>query len=399
MSTPTPRRAPTHLDFFRHVLRSIDKLPAKSRPGLIGVILFMLLSMVALNVLGGQASVVVGLLGIAGAIVVIATAGRYAPLLVVILLAFCISIIYLNRQPASEFAPTVVEARDPSRVAVKQAGIVGKETVDDSALVSGNIRFRDTHAAVQGAFVDVEGYGDVWDTTDVKGFFAIKVPRRVIKLHRDSVTLAIQTSRTDLFNAPFDGRPFGITLEPLPASVAGAPPRAEAYVLFAAFHGGSPEGWTPPATVGGQEGFHARLVLDSVKTVQDGSVSDTYWRFDVNVNDVHAITIPERAYDQSSGRNLLHLAGEVTVDLPRASPFLIHIRGLRDAFIGVHQINGFQFVDGASLPTEQPVHRQLLVEHETDRGKGEFIFYYTLVRRGTPNIRPSSGAGVAAALG
>lgn len=406
MATATPtRRVLGYLDVVRPVLRSIDKLPAKSRPGLIGVILYMVLSMVVLKVLGKhEASYVIGILGIGGAIVVIATAGRYALRFVLVLLAFCFSIIFLNRMPA--LAPTVVDAQEPAPAAIKVAENGEKQAESDSALVSGNVRVHGTNAAVQGAFVDVEGYGAGLDTTDAKGYFEIRVPRGILKMRGDSVKLAVATAQVEFFVMPFQGRPFEIALTPPPAApvapaapVTWIPSRAEGMAAFAGFRPGAPA--TGASFPGAQEGFRARLVLDSVKTLHDGSRSDTYWRFDVRVNDAPAITIRQRAYDRASGRNLLHLGGEVMVTLPQASRLSLHIRGLRDAFIGVHQINGYGLVEGESLRPEQPVHGEIAV-HGDDPDKGDFVFYYTLVRRGTPTIRvnpAAAGATAAAELG
>jgi len=53
----------------------------------------------------------------------------------------------------------------------------------------------------------------------------------------------------------------------------------------------------------------------------------------------------------------------------------------------VHQVNGDAWVYEQSLRPEQPVQYQMHVVHESDRDRGEFIFYYTVVRRGTPNLR------------
>jgi hypothetical protein len=388
----TSRRALSVLNVVRPVLRSIDRLPPRARPGLLGLILYMLLSMAILGIFDGKdASIALGVLGIGGAIVVIATVGRSATLYVVILLAFCMFIIYLNRRPP--VADTVIKAHEPVESEVKTPGVVPKMTGDDSALIAGNVRYRTTNAAVQGAFVDVEGYGAGSDTTDAKGYFEIRVPRRIITLHRDSVTLAILTTQTTMFTAPFDGRPYGITVEPPAAPVASVPPLANGRATLALrleSPGAHPAG---SAGKGEQDGFRARLVLDSVKTLHDGSASDTYWRFDLNVNSLHAITIRQRAYDRRAGKNLLHLGGEVTIVVPQASPRLsLHIRGLRDAFIGVHQVNGHTEVEGQSLQPEQPVSGAVLVRGDNPNN-GEFVFYYTLVRRGIPNIRANAAGG------
>jgi hypothetical protein len=262
-------------------------------------------------------------------------------------------------------------------------------TRSDSATVSGNVRYTGTNDPVAGAFVDVDGYGARSDTTSESGYFEIQVPQRIIKQRRDSVMLAIRTrTRTEIVSRPIVEAPFRIALAPAAAAPAARAAPADGSAPHAARARASLSGsmqrsrGLPPAR---QERIETRLVLDSVKILHDGSASDTYWRFDVTVNNRHAITIPQRAYDRRPGRNLLHLAGEVTIAVPQSSPHLsLHIRGLRDAFIGVHQVNGRTDVDGASLHPERPAKGTLVVRGDNPNN-GDFIFYYTLVRRGTPN--------------
>lgn len=382
------RRISTSLDFVRPILRSIDKLPTKSRPGLIGVIVFMVLAIATMKLLAGSAAeIVIMILGVAAAMIVIATGSRrdgWSVVLVVALLGFSYLLLAHIKPDQAHAAGVVVSA--------------GADAGNDSAVVSGRIRYADTNDPVGGAFVDVEGYGARSDTTSESGWFEIRVPRRILRQRNDSVALAIRTTHTELFVHPL--RDFPLTLS-LKAPLA-APPAA-------------PTAWRQPTAARGlarlaasverarplvaQQAVEARVILDSVKTLHDGSGNSTWWSFDVDVNHAHAMTIPQRSYDRNPHRNMLHLGGEVTADMPRGGHLTIHIRGLRNAFIGVNQVNGDAWIFEQSLRPEQPVQYQMHVVHEDDAGKGEFVFYYTVVRRGTPNLRagtsPSASPAVA----
>ncbi|MFL5539165.1 MAG: hypothetical protein ACJ8J0_09235 [Longimicrobiaceae bacterium] len=390
MATTPPRpRRPIYL--FHAILRSINKLPPKARPGLIGVIVWVMLSLGALRVVGGTDAVMaITVMGLGAAIVVIATAPpRHARHYVAFLLVFCLSIAWLNRKP--RYADKVVPAKDLAAVSEADSERVASRVVpDDSTLVSGNVRYRGTNMAVSGASVDVEGYGAGSAMTDDKGYFGINVPRRHIKIHGDSVTLAIRVSETvtHMFSAPFQGRPFLVSLDPPPASVAENAEATAGRAMLTAF----PETLAPAPAAAAQEGLRARVVLDSVRTLHDGTAGSTWWRFDLNVNSVHAVTIPQRSYDRRRDKNLLYLGGEVTIVVPQSSRLSLHMRGLRDAWIGVRQANGYAHIDGAALQPEQPVHGQILVRSDNPND-GDFIFYYTVVRRGTPNVRANAASG------
>ena len=388
-TTPPRPRRPIYL--FHAILRSINKLPPKARPGLIGVVVWVMLSLGALKVIGGTDAVMaITVMGLGAAIVVIATAPpRYARHYVAFLLVFCLLIAWLNRKP--RYADKVIPAKRLEAVSEADSEkVASRASPDDSTLVSGNVRYRGSNVAVAGAFVDVEGYAAGSDTTDGKGYFEINVPRRIIQLHGDSVTLAISLSDTvtHMFSAPFAGRSLAVALEPPPAPVAAGASAEAGRAMLTAF----PEAPGSALAASAQEGLRARVVLDSVKTLHDGTAGSTWWRFDLNVNGVHEITIPQRSYDRRREKNLLYLGGEVTIVVPQNARLSLHMRGLRDAWIGVHQANGYAHIDGATLQPEQPVRGQILVRSE-DPDDGDFIFYYTVVRRGTPTVRVNAATG------
>ncbi|HVG46207.1 MAG TPA: hypothetical protein VM890_15800 [Longimicrobium sp.] len=384
MATATASRGNSNLilDILRAFLRSIDKLPPRSRPGLIGVVVFMILSVATMKLLAGSsAEIVILVLGSAVALIVIGTGRRdwFSVAYVVALLGFCCFLLNHIKAGAPPLAGKVV--------------LPDSTTSSASATVSGNVRYTGTNEPVAGAFVDVDGYGARSDTTSESGWFEITVPQWLVKQRRDSVTLAIRTrARTDVVSRPIVEAPFRIALAPAAAAPAapaapvdGAAPNAARARASLTGSMQRSRGLPPARPLQRQEKIETRLVLDSVKILHDGSASDTYWRFDITVNNRHAITIPQRAYDRRPGKNLLHLAGEVTVALPQSSPhLLLHIRGLRDAFIGVHQVNGQADVDGASLQPERPAQGTVVVRGD-NANNGDFIFYYTLVRRGAPN--------------
>ena len=376
MATATAsRRSSIILDFLRPLLGSIDRLPARTRPGLIGVVVFIILAIATMKLLpGSSAEIAILIIGSAAALIVIGTGRRdaYSVIYLLVVLGFCFLLLNHIKAGALPVGDVVVRAAPATR--------------SDSAMVSGNVRYTGTNEPVAGAFVDVDGYGARSDTTSESGYFEIQVPRRIIKQRGDSVMLAIRTrARTDMVGRPIVEAPFRIALAP--AAAAPASP-ADSAVPNAARARASLNGAmqrSPARPLQRQEKIETRLVLDSVKILHDGSASDTYWRFDVTVNNRHAITIPQRAYDRRPGKNLLHLAGEVTVAVPQSSPHLaLHIRGLRDAFIGVHQVNGRTDVDGASLRPERPAQGAVVVRGDNP-SNGDFIFYYTVVRRGTPS--------------
>lgn len=376
----TATELPTQ-DLISRILRSIDKVPPKSRAGLIGVVLYVVLSVAVMKLLAGTAAeVVIGVLGLAGALTVIATGGKdvYTALNAALLLAFCWLLLgHIRPVPPAPSAETRVVRPDTT-------------TRSDSVMVSGNVRYAGSNDPVRGAFVDVDGYGGRSDTTSESGYFEIRVPQWIVKQRSDSVTLAIRTpTRTDMVVRPMRDAPFRIAVAP-PPSVPMAPA-----TRF------GPDGSAPaarlasfaslPAAALAQGRIDARFILDSVKTLHDGTSGGTWWRFEVRVNDAPALSIPQRTYDRTPRSSVLRLGGEVPLAIS-SDPVSIQILGLRDAIIGVHQIVGQGWIHGAQLRPEQPVPYQLRVVHEKDRDKGEFIFYYTVIRRGTPSAGASHPA-------
>jgi hypothetical protein len=388
-TVPATATEPPAPDVISRILKSIDKVPQKSRAGLIGVVLYVVLSVATMKLLAGTAGeIVIGVLGIAGAMIVMSTGGRnaYTAFNTVLLLGFCWLLLAYSKPGPPPAGPEVVQ--------------VDTTSSNDTAEISGNVRYVGTHDPVAGAFIDVDGFGDRSDTTSESGYFAIRVPRWIIRQRSDSVMIAIRTaSRTNFVVRSVREVPLRISVPPLSA----APPAPTASVAPAAMEASDAaraRAWLtaartlPPVALRlEQERFDARFILDSVRTLHDGTKWGTWWRFEVRVNDTPALSIPQRTYDRT--RSVLRLGGEVPLAGSTGTPVSIQIRGLRDAFIGVHQIVGQGWVHGAQLRPEQPVPYQLRVVHERDRDKGEFIFYYTVIRRGTPNLGASPPADAA----
>jgi hypothetical protein len=337
----------------------------------------------------------VGILGLASIPIILATAQRYAIVLIGMVLLFCyllIGHIYPQPKPGIVVVDPDSTKAHPSDTPPRVAGALtrgdtAKPTMHpDSVRIVGSVHFADTREAIQGAFVDVSGYSERFDTTDSRGGFDITVPHWVVDMGGNRVLLTIQTeARIDTMRLGLEQLPFWIPLaRDASRRVAMAPGLASRALMAATLR--LPR-LRSAAADDPQEAVLTRVVLDSLVTLHDGSLAGSHWRFDLFVNTANAITIPWTSYNERTGHNKVRLGGEVTLSLPARHHAAIRVQGLRDAWIGVTQAYGVEMVAVDSLPADRPVHRELRVSVANDPNAGDFVFYYTLMRRGTPSIR------------
>lgn len=388
---PAPAANSSAFDVINRVLNVIGKLAPRYRPALIAAVLEVVLIIVLVNIVPATATeAIVGILGLASVPILLATAQKVAPKVIPLVLIFCYLLIgRIYPQPRTGIV-TVRPHDDSAEPTVPKrpvaASVLGGKVLKsaDSVRIVGNVRYADTNVAVEGAFVDVEGYSSRYDTTDAKGAFEIMVPRWITEMGKNRVLLAIQTTRIDTTSRSLDQLPFRIALARGPDRVAAAPDFASHARMAVRSVPPAPTPTTAPAD---QEMVLTRIILDSLVTVHDGSMGITHWRFDIFVNAANAMTIPWTSYSNRQGRNKVRLGGETTVSLAPRHHASIRIQGLRDAWIGVTQALGAESVAIDSIPAGEPLHRSMRVHVASDRDAGEFVFYYTLMRRGTPNIR------------
>jgi hypothetical protein len=77
----------------------------------------------------------------------------------------------------------------------------------------------------------------------------------------------------------------------------------------------------------------ARLRIPSIRVIEDGSVGDTGWTFDVLVDGRLVTRLPARDYSDRAATRIVNLSGanaiEASVGLPKGSFWLVEIRGQR----------------------------------------------------------------------
>ena len=399
MSTTAAPATTGHLKVIELLIKLISRVPRKYQPALIAAVLEVVLIGVLVNAVPATATeMLVGIVGLASIPIILATAQKYAIVLIGMVLLFCYLLIgRIYPEPKTGF---VVARPDSSHAHPADRRVLTPEERPkdsrgtplphpDSVRIMGSLHFADTREAIQGAFVDVTGYSDRFDTTDSRGGFDITVPHWVVDLQHDRVLLNIQTNTgIDTASRSLAQLPFWIgMLRQPPPRVTLAPGIASRALMMAALDVSAFRRATPPPPAGDQETVLTRVVLDSLAILHDGSMAGSHWRFDLFVNAANAITVPWTSYNDRAGHNRIRLGGEVTLSLPARQHAAIRIQGLRDTWIGVRQAYGAEMVSVDSLPPNQPISRELRVSVGNDRDAGEFVFYYTLMRRGTPNIR------------
>jgi hypothetical protein len=118
-----------------------------------------------------------------------------------------------------------------------------------------------------------------------------------------------------------------------------------------------------------RSGLPARLKVPSVRVIEDGSVGDTGWTFDILVDGRLVTRIPARDYSDRAATRIVNLTGsdaiEVPVEMPKANYWLVEIKGQRtkaaDTAIGARAIGD----------VDRPVEIQV-VNPETRNGS--FVF-------------------------
>lgn len=362
-SVPASNPLSALLDFFGRVLEVIPKSKGKQL-GVLGLVILAALAAVVLAQPGtdpesGQIAVVV--LSLVAGLVVLVTSTRNGIPAALAVFAFGLAAAYLVFPPAPPPAP------------------------QENLRVAGNVRYRNSNAGVEGAQVTVEGFGESTTTRDGNGYFEFEngIPPHIVKNTGDSLIFMVRHAIIEEFRTAPRG-PFRFFVTPPESPVAAADPSG----------GPARAWWAQSQRALPRELPPVRVILDSIRTLQDGTAGWSTWAFEVEVDGHDQLDLPHGQYSDEAGRSLVLLGREVKLRRAPGETIQITVEGTRNKyFFGRHQAKGSKTIALARLEAEVPVPVLIPVHVTRERKEGDFLFYFTVVRIGPPQMQ-KAGKGL-----
>jgi|GEM_PF-4423372 len=234
----------------------------------------------------------------------------------------------------------------------------------------GNVLYTPGGRAANGVQVAVFGHGKPITTNEV-GYFEVSVPRYLLR--NDSVSFYVVKDTAVTVDAPLAWNPFRILLPRLAASApvaSGDVPGGAVFLLAQA----------PSRRSGMASDAAVRVILDSLRVVQDGSIGATPWKFTVRVDGVDAFVLPETRYNDDRGRNLMLLGTETLAKGAGSGAVKVEIQGVEPQAVGGRRATGTGILSAKSTGNGGSQSWAVRATAPGKARRGDFIFYFTVVR-------------------
>lgn len=223
------------------------------------------------------------------------------------------------------------------------------------------------------ALVSIDGNATT-DTTNDLGLFSLTVPRSIVAQHEEkyngNVAFHVFVPQPVKLRADVEHPPVVLRLEP-GASSLGALPKLYSTVAFL-FH---------EERAQQDDLVTVRVIVDSVRVLQDGSIGSTRWKFGVKANGRdELLNLDARSYSDNSGENVVTAAEEGIALVQPRSKLRLLISGNRWAFFSTKWAYGWSHtIDLARIAPNTPFRTSAAVTARDGNQQGSFIFYFTIL--------------------
>lgn len=350
------RTFPALAGLLRAVLDVIRDVQGPHKSKLI--VLVLLTGLAGFALASSQAHTGILVLALVGAIALLLVIPRQIQAIIgaVAVLLFGLAASYRDGPSLPVAQPVAPDARSREKVAVE-----------------GWVRIQGSAAPVPGAIVQILNHATE-DTTDGTGYFRLEVER--YKLKGDTVWGRVRTDTLIRFHHTPVGEEFTVPV----------PPRRTAAVRTA---GGELARLAALRVQDTSRTASLRFILDSIRTLHDGSSGPSTWTFTVNVNDTSRIRLGRASYDKSRDQGVLLVGGETQVEAPEGMPLSLEVSGTRDGwFFLQYRARGVRSFPPEAIPAGGRVPVELRVTERYGAHEGDFRFFFTVVRPAAQAMQP-----------